>query len=213
VALFRNREPIPDQGEFPLVKPLLADYEFPRHLLSDVLLDFSLNEQRLEKIRTSIARVNREGSCISYFAPWSDSRVVRQGAVDMVLSQSVLQYVEPLAETYQTLCQWLSPGGFMSHMIDFKWDSATPEMWNEHWTYPDFAWKLIKGKRPAYHSRASYSLHKYMMDEAGLQIVFERFTENPTAIRREHLSPRFTDLTQKDLFTSDAFIQAVKLIP
>ena len=54
VALFRNREPIPDQVEFPLVQPPLSSYAFPAFLTA-ARLEAALDPGRLELIRAAVA--------------------------------------------------------------------------------------------------------------------------------------------------------------
>lgn len=210
VALFRNRQAIPDGAEFPLVGPHLENRSFPGRILTEKHLAACLDEERLNAIRESIANVHGDGSLIRYLAPWRGAQVIRRGSVDMVYSQSVLQYVEDLRETYRTLHQWLHPEGFMSHLIDFKWDSAPADMWNRHWTYSDLSWKLIRGKHPAYHTRHPCSTHRQMVEEEGFQLVLERVNETPSRITPRQLARRFAGMTEKDLHTSGAYLLATK---
>ena len=35
IELFSNKSPIPDNTEFPKLKPLIDSYEFPKHILKD----------------------------------------------------------------------------------------------------------------------------------------------------------------------------------
>lgn len=115
--LFMRREAIPDTDEFPEVKPYLASYAFPHHILTRDRLSVVLNNDRVRAIRSALLGVRevRENEVqVSYFAPWSDPKVVRERSVDMIVSQAVLEHVDDLSRTYQVLHRWLKPGGFLS---------------------------------------------------------------------------------------------------
>ena len=54
VTLFRNREAIPGDDEFPEVKPYLDEYHFPADILDESRLKDALEVSRIQKIRNSI---------------------------------------------------------------------------------------------------------------------------------------------------------------
>ena len=54
VALFKNRARIPDNSEFPLVKPPLVSFEFPKEIFTNDYLDVVLSEKRIEAIKHGI---------------------------------------------------------------------------------------------------------------------------------------------------------------
>ncbi len=56
VYLFRRRENIPGNDEFPLVSPKLESYDFPEHVLDEARLRYALAENRLKSIRDSITK-------------------------------------------------------------------------------------------------------------------------------------------------------------
>ncbi len=122
VALFRARAPIPNRDEFPLVTPLLDDYDFPHGILTDERLDRALTPARVASIRAELAaEMMTDGSgWITYQVPWDRSDIIQGGTVDMILSQTVMEYPLDLHATYGTLYHWLKPGGIMSHEIDFR---------------------------------------------------------------------------------------------
>src|SRR4051794_4873407 len=94
IALFRARAPIPSEAEFPLVQPSLPSYAFPAHVLPSPRLDAALTPKRLELIRAFIsnpATTPRGDAPVCYIAPWEPG-VIPDASVDLVLSQSVLEY-------------------------------------------------------------------------------------------------------------------------
>ncbi len=99
----------------------------------------------------------------------------------------------------------------MSHSIDYKSHGSADE-WNGHWAYSDFIWKLIKGKRPYLINRLPHSEHLRLMNEMGFEIVNDVTDQLPSKISREDIAPRFRKMTEEDLITSRAFIQASKSI-
>jgi hypothetical protein len=212
VELFKKREKIPDEAEFPRVKPTLESYEFPTQILTDERLDEALNASRIDSIRKALLNPNcltDSNIQISYFAPWYDPQVMKENAVDMIFSQAVLEHVDDIASTYHNLYRWLKPGGLMSHTIDFKCH-GNAKQWNGHWGYSDFLWNVIKGKRAYLINRCPYSTHLKLMRRFGFKVVCEIKYRKDSAIQRKHLARRFKNISDDDLTTSDVFIQTVK---
>jgi hypothetical protein len=127
-----------------------------------------------------------------------------------VLSQTVLHLPPDLPKIYSEMCRWLKPGGVMSHEIDFKSIGMTWE-WSGHWSCSDTLWRLAAGKRRHRINRGPHSTHISLMQRVGCRIVRDERTVRPPAITRAQLAPRFRHLTDEDLTTSSALIQAVKL--
>jgi len=212
IALFKDRAPIPDEAEFPLVRPLLPSYAFPADLLTSARLDVALHPARLELVRRGItnpAPRPRGGGPVCYIAPWRPG-VIESGAVDLVLSQTVLEYPPDLEGMYSEMCRWLEPGGIMSHEIDFKSIGMTVE-WNGQWSCSDTLWRLAAGRRRHRLNREPHSTHVALMQRMNCRVVCDERTVQPSAITRAQLAPRFRHLTDEDLTTSSALIQAVKL--
>lgn len=207
VQLFHARADIPDDDEFPRVKPKLESYQFPQHILTDTLLADALDTQRLNKIRASISNPGMNGSMIEYFAPWNDTRLMRPNSVDMLISQAVMEHVADLSVTYEAIHTWLKPDGLLSQQVDFK-SHGTSNKWDGHWTYSDMVWKLMQGKRPYWINREPHSTHLRLLDQTDFNVVGDIAIESVPEIKRSELAPRFRDLSDQDLSTSGAFIQA-----
>ena len=213
VNLFKKREKIPDETEFPEVEPHLESYEFPNYILTDEHLNEALKQDRTESIRNALLNLgsvdNKNNMQISYFVPWYDPKVIKEESIDMIYSQAVMEHVNDLAYTYEQLYRWLKPGGFMSHEIDFR-SHGTAKDWNGHWAYSDFVWKLIKGKRPYLINRQPLSTHINLLEKFGFEVVCDMKTKDSSGIEREVLASRFKNMFDDDLTTSTTFIQAVK---
>ncbi len=209
VTLFQNREQIPGENEFPKVKPYLDDYRFPETILYEKRLKSALESSRLTKIRDSIANLQHNNTSIKYVVPWYDPNVIEKESVEMIYSQAVLEHVDDLTNTYKAMHSWLKPNGYISHTIDFK-SHGTASEWNGHWTYSDFMWKIIRGKRPYLLNREPHSTHIEILDKEGFEILADVIVETKSNLKKENLNPKFKDISDDDLITSGAFIQAIK---
>ncbi|SRR5581483_10535833 len=185
VALFRERARIPD-------------FDFPHELIE-------FDESRVPKVRDSILNAGAS-SMIRYVAPWWESCRIERGTINMIFSTSVLEHVEDLSVTYQAMREWLAPNGWISNQIDFRCHGIARD-WNAHWMYEDWLWRLLRGRRLFFLNRQPHSTHMQLMSEAGFSVVVNRIAEGP-ALPRERLAARFRNLSDADLTTSGAFIQA-----
>jgi methyltransferase family protein len=209
VELFRRHENIPDATEYPRVGPSLRDYRYPGHILTPDRMRAALDPARLARVRADIARTDSKDSTIQYRAPWSTKAAVERETLDLVFSQATLEHVDGLPEVYRAMYDWLKPGAYMSHQIDFKCHNSARE-WNGHWTYSKLMWKLVRGKDVWLINRLPYSEHVELMQKAGFRIVSEQFVRRASNIRRSQLASQFRDIPDRDLTTTDAFVQAVK---
>ena len=214
VGLFQARAPIPDENEFPEIKPSLKSYAFPRHILSEEHLKITLAPERLAQLRSDIISLGRDHPSqtrqIHYFAPWNNAENIKLSTVDMIYTQAVMEHAEPLGEIYNNLHKWLKPGGFMSHQIDFR-SHGTAADWNGHWGYSDFMWKLIKGRKPYLINREPLSAHIALQKEAGFKVISVQKFLSESGLKTTRLSRRFRHLSEDDLTVSVALIQSIKI--
>jgi len=207
IALFTARADIPGPDEFPQVHTVLPSYAFPHHVLGDEYLTAALAADRLERIRDSVRNQNSAGSMIDYRTRWFDDRAIERGSIDMLVSQAVLEHIDDLPGTYRAMRLWLKPDGFISHDVDFRAHS-TARFWNGHWKYSDLTWKMIRGRRSYLLNREPYSTHLRLLAENGFASVGGQTTKADPIIAREQLAARFRHLTDQDLTTPTAVIQA-----
>ena len=208
LTLFKNRSPIPGDDEFPQVKPRLENYEFPSIIYDENKLNGFLEKDRIEKIRNSINNLQSKDSLIRYVVPWSESNIIEKESLDLIYSQSVLEYVADLKMIFKCMSFWLKANGIISHQIDFASQNHSDE-WNGHWTISDFTWKFMKGKRPYYINREPHSTYISTLGE-DFKIVCDKRVIRDSRYTLNDLSPRFKSLTETDLITSGSFIQGVK---
>lgn len=209
VDLFKNKTPIPDEVEFPLVKPYLNNYNFPTDIFDKKRIRDALDSIRLERIKKSISDYKNIDSLIQYKAPWNRIDILEKESVDIIYSQAVLEHIDDLKDAYNLMKFWLRPNGYISHQIDFKCHNTANE-WNGHWTYPDYIWKIIRGKRPYLINREPHSRHISILIEEGFDIVCDQIVKSESRLKINDLSNKFKFLSNDDLVTSGSFIQAVK---
>jgi hypothetical protein len=212
VELFRSRAEIPGPAEFPEVQPFLPSYAFPRHVLGDELLAAALADDRLARIRESVRNQNTAGSMIDYRTRWFDETAVERDSVDLLFSQAVLEHVDELPGSYRAMRLWIKPDGMISHQIDFRCHN-TARVWNGHWRYSDAVWTMIRGRRSYLLNREPYSTHLRLLEENGFVFVGGQTAKAESHIDRPALAPRFRHMTDQDLITSSALIQAIPRRP
>jgi len=210
--LFKKREKIPDDSEFPLIKPSLESYKFPSHILSDEHLEKAMEQRRVKSIKDDLLNMGKdtvENSHMAYFAPWHNSKIIKKESIDMLYSQAVLEHIGDLSYSYTAMHDWLKPRGFISHEIDFTSHGKT-QKWNGHWAYSNFIWSLIKGKKPYLLNREPHSTHIALLEKIGFELICDIKTEDTSGITRKELAPEFRNISDDDLIICNVFIQGIK---
>ena len=194
VELLRRREP---------------PAEFPAQVLTDERMERALEPLRLRRIRESIARVNREDSCVRYVVQRSgDPMRELDGSVAMIFSQDTMEHVAEISLAYSRMSRWLAPGGFVSHQIDFRCHGAARD-WNGHWAYSDPVWALIWLGREPLINRIPCSEHLRQMRLHGFDVVTELRQRDGSGITQAMLASSFQVMSEDDLTTQGIFVQAV----
>lgn len=210
VAMFESRAPRPTKG-WPDFDGFLDERLFPGHLLSEAQLERSCRAERIARIQRAV--MDPSGCCeeltLSYRVPWDDPRVIAPNSIDLVISHAVLEHVHDARSTYAALYQWLRPGGYMSHQIDFRSHNLTAE-WNGYRAIPEPIWNVMLGKRPYLINRVPCSEHLAMIEDCGFEIVCALRHERTDGLARSRLSRRWRDLSDEDMVCDELFVQARK---
>lgn len=214
VVLFKNREAIPGDAEFPNMKPAIKSHSFPDYIFTEAHLKKVLDENRLLRIRNSIKALeatesNSSAGMITYIAPWNETIENNIEPVDMIISQAVLQHIDGLATTYRLMYKWLKPSGVMSHTIDFKCMGSS-DKWYGHWAYSDSEWKIVRGRKKYLINREPYSTHIGLLKNNNFDIISEKRTISEDVIDRKKLANRFKQMSVEDSSISGVFIQATR---
>jgi hypothetical protein len=207
--LFAGRASIPDDEEFPDIKPRLNGSRFPEELLDAARMKRNLAQPRLRAIRDALLGVSMGDPPVQYVDPSMAATAVSSGSVSLVFSQAVLEHVDDLASVYRQCHQWLRADGLMSHQIDFKSHGSSRE-WNGHWAYPEPVWRVLRGRRPYLLNREPWSSHRRLLLDSGFEILEHESVRLPTRLRRSQLADCFRDMNEEDFTTAGVFLVAKK---
>jgi hypothetical protein len=200
VRLFAAREPIPDAREFPFTRPFLPTYDFPASLV-----DLTGFTERVEKIAQDLKTGVNSGQRVRYIAPWTMSNEVAEASLDLIFSQAVLEHAEELGSIYRTMYSLLKPGGYASHVIDFGCHHVAP-LWNGHWAYTDWEWKLVRGNRNFFLNRQPLSAHLAYAKNAGFDVLAVEQERNTQGLTAQVLARYTATVTTDDVQTRSAMI-------
>jgi hypothetical protein len=214
VELFHQRAAIPDGSEFPRIIPHLESNVFPEHILTAEHLQHALAPKRIARLRTALQDIEKienlgGDSPVTYAAPWTDVGIVREGAVDLIISQAVLEHIDDLNGTFHAMKVWLKTDGLMSHSIDFGSHGIT-EAWNGQWALPAWLWKIIRGKRAYLLNREPVSTHLRLLTDHGFTLLKAVSEARSDGIPREKLAKEFRGMGDEDLNTRTIFLVAKK---
>jgi hypothetical protein len=209
--LLQEQSPIPGNDDFPNLCPRPSSLSFP----SDALHAFASDgSQDVHHVRTltedidGIAAGHAVGKHLRYVYPWSPSSVPSESA-DLIFSQAVLEEIphrtvdSPLRGAFETMMDWLRPGGIASHQIDLGIYGHAP--WNIHWTWSDLTWKLVRGRRDNFVNREPLSTYLSLAESVGLEIVSVSVTESK-GVPDSALRARFRRLGAVDKSASGAHL-------
>ncbi len=206
VELFKARVTLNPDG-FPCYPGALEASGWPTILPREHLASL-LDDRRIEELRRDIQAFVVTGSSerLSYLAPWSMDGVA-QGSADFVFSHTVLQHVNSVPEVWRQISAMLRPGGMTVHQIHFH-NHGTSQVWNGHWAYPEWVWRLALGRKQFLINREPISSHLDAAARAGLDVLQVSTLEEHDGIGRVALAPRWRHLSDADLSTRHAFVIA-----
>jgi hypothetical protein len=151
------------------------------------------------------------GQTINYLAPWNSPKEIPPSSLDLIFSQSVLQYVNLIDQTYSAMAKWLRPGGYASHVINFSAHDLSP-FWNGHWAYSDWQWRLARGRREVFLNREPLNTHLTYAKKFGFEVLLLNKHHEIGRLAVTDLSPRFRALEPENLQTSGVVLLLRKRI-
>jgi SAM-dependent methyltransferase len=200
IEMYCRKEAIPDNIEFPNLRPQLTTYDFPDHAV-----DWSGFGCRAERIRAELKKDLKDGRVVRYRAPWTSFEDIEEYSLDLFFSQAVLEYCAPLEPAYEAMSRWLKPGGYASHRISFAATYLSP-FWNGHWAYTDWEWYLARGRREYFLNREPLSVHLAYSNKFGFETILLKADSHHMGLPVHTLASRFRSLDPEDLRTSGAYI-------
>ena len=211
IKLFEIKASIPDDREFPHIHPKLGSYDFPANILTEDIIKSNLSESRIHQIRKELQNIdNVDNTFIRYFAPWNTTADILPNSIDMIYSQSVMEYVDELDKVYPLMYLWLKPRGIISHEIDFK-SCGAAITWNGHWGYSDWMLKLVKGRAEFSINRFPHSYHIREIKKCGFEILCDDYVKLESGLKKDQINKSLIHLFEdNDIYISSAFIQAIR---
>lgn len=205
-SMVANCNDIPDNIEFPNIKPELSDYKFPIVNIQSRTL-----QERAAQIESSLVKLEKleTSDLINFISPLNAVFKVPEKSIDFILSQAVLEHIEGLDEAYFNMSKWIKPGGLISHVVDFKSHGIT-KTWNGHWQYNKHEWKIIKANKPYLINRHFLSEHLNLIEKYGFEILHISKYYNDSSIQHSDLAQSFKKMTDEDLITSGIYFLAKK---
>lgn len=210
VELFRARAPRPHKS-WPDFDALLDEGLFPHRILTREVLAETLSPGRIAAIRAEIdaGLPGGEGAFIRYRVPWGAPEPAEAGMADLVISHSVMEHVDDVELLHSACAQWLRPGGWFSHQIDFT-DHGITGQWNGHLAYSPGAWKIVRGRRPFLLNRVLLSEHLRVIGQNGLALRRVMRNERQDGLARDALAERFRAFADEDLCCRGALVQGIR---
>jgi hypothetical protein len=209
IQLFKDREKIPDENEFPQINIRLDSYDFPVYIFDDKKLEQLLQPERLMKIRQAISSIDDDNARIKYLVPWNKSLEFIESSFDLIFSRAVMEHVSNYSEVYQDLYFSLKAQGRMIHDIEYHSHNLS-KIWNGHWCYSSFLWSMIVGNRKYLLNRSSHTMHIETMKSHGMIIIREARVIKESKIDRKLLPKKFKAISDKDISSYGGFILAAK---
>jgi SAM-dependent methyltransferase len=202
ISLFQKRERIPGNDEYPLLRPILDDHSFPDSILTKQVLEASLNPDRLERIRVELRNSDSvENEIIHIKVPWHGEDIIIPHACDFIFSHAVLQHIDEIDAAFSSMDHWLKPGGYVSHIIDYKSLGFT-KTWNGQWTFADWEWKIMVGGRKFSINRKPHSFYIDLFKMSNIELLYVAKETLPNQLKRDQLAKKYCNISEDDLNTS-----------
>ncbi len=210
--LLQSGKPVPDNKK---VKPVFeTTQEVIENLLAGMRRDEGI-EEKFEKIAEDLEHLFDPGYHPHYirYVPLNDYLSSEEPeSIDLIFSQSMLEYVDDVPQAVRLMRRYLRSGGWISHEVDLG-SMRTSAKWDGHWAYPDWLWKVMRGKRPFFINRNTAIDYRNLMDpKLWSDTEFHPFRKKPETVKRK-LAPRFRKLDEETLSTSSIYFIARKTGP
>jgi len=161
------------------------------------IIEKNLQKENLMKIRSAISNSSGEGEIINYIVPWQNKENIQPDSLDLVISHAVMEHVLDLESVYSAIYKWLKPGGYGSHVIDYKAHELS-DKWFEHWEFSETVWRILMHGRIYPINRMPYSFHKKLFERLGFIIMMEYLVRDENKADPRKINARIKDHFIKD---------------
>lgn len=148
----------------------------------------NLLKDNLRKIRGAISDSSGESDMINYIVPW-DKKNIQPNKLDFIISHAVMEHVLDLESVFLTMYKWLKPGGYCSHVIDYKAHELS-DTWFKHWEFSETTWKILMHGRMDPINRMPHSFYKNLLERLGFIIIMEDLVRDVNKADLKKINPR-----------------------
>lgn len=120
-----------------------------------------------------------------------------------------MEHVLNVRDAYEKMSIYLRKHGFISHQIDYK-AHETHKVWNGHWKYPNFLWKIILKGRSYPINQLPHSIHIKNIINSNFKILSEVPVFRVDGVRKDQVKSPFTEYPESDFNIAGALIIAIK---
>lgn len=113
-----------------------------------------------------------------YIVPWDKENLIKNNSIDLIISNAVMEHIVDLKGAYFAMYQWLKPGGYASHIIDYRAHEFS-DNWYEHFYLNDTLWKFLMHGRMYPINRYPHSFHIKTLKEIGFEIILTEKNYGP----------------------------------
>jgi hypothetical protein len=208
--LLQNRQALPNLNGLPPLHPYTDANGFPKWLTQHL----QAQPIRAERVAAVVSCVEQLATAdqasaaelsMRYVVPWPKSNLSVLGQSDALMSHVALQHVDDPRQVQRSLAGLLRPGATATHQIGYD-SHGLAAAWNGHWAIGDGLWHVLMGSRPFLLNRYSHSQQVEAAQAAGFELIEEQRDEQPSAIKRDALAPRFRQFSEADLQTRNGFL-------
>ncbi|MGK9477953.1 methyltransferase domain-containing protein [Melioribacter sp. OK-6-Me] len=161
------------------------------------------------KIKEIIAGIKGENDLFHYFPNCQNKGSVEENSLDLILSNAVMEHVFDISSYYKIMFDLLKPGGYCSHVIDYK-ALEFSKIWYEHWYLNKTIWKFLMHGRMYFINRLPHSYHISTQKNIGYEILLEEKIFNEKANFKKISKEIRKYFTEEDLSISSAHVIARK---
>ncbi|MDA7665735.1 hypothetical protein N8648_04235 [Verrucomicrobia bacterium] len=170
-------------------------------LIPEILEELSnLQNNQMTKNRFLYTFKNMESTCVQF-----------GGCIDLIYSQSVLEYMSNLSEKFQIMYKLLRDKGYVSHLIDLSC-MRTSNQWYGHYYYNEYIWKFLSDKRPLKINRATNVVYCKKLQENKFRIILSQNYRIGIVYDKNKLAKPFHNITETNLSTKTLYLVAQKLL-
>jgi SAM-dependent methyltransferase len=197
--------------------PLVQDKQ-KNKLIAKRLLEILPEERKayLQKVISFDARGNItwDNSCLCYLQNKKETIAIKEGTVDLMVSNAVLEHVSDLEGLFREMSRTMKPGALMVHAADLGPHQLNFNTPLDFLAIPEWRWKLMTSYRGA-PNRARKSRYELLLKNYCFEIlkfeVTERFTQTDIDMITTSVPLLREAMSMDDLFCRSILFSARKL--